>query len=123
MIRFCSMGFSFHIRSKQRKVRTTVFKQTNMAESWTYGVPITTSYLINSLETMTVNTDWISQNDVNIVEQIFYSTNLLVLDGSALLSARISDSAFEYKTRVNEKLILYTIQMEYSQPKINKIVR
>ena len=107
----------------KEKYEQPVFKQTDMAQAWTYGVPITTSYLVNSVETMTVNTDWISQNDVDIVEQIFYSTNLLVLDGSALLSARISDSAFEYKTRVNEKLILYTIQMEYSQPKINKIVR
>lgn len=107
----------------KEKYEQPIFKQTNMAESWTYGVPITTSYLVNSVETMTVNTDWISQNDVDIVEQIFYSTNLLVLDGAIVLSARIVDSAFEYKTRVNEKLILYTIQMEYNQPKINKMVR
>jgi hypothetical protein len=72
---------------------------------------------------MTVNTDWISENDVEVVEQMFYSTNLLMLDGSAVLSARVMDTAFERKTRVNEKLILYTIQLEYNQPKINKIVR
>jgi hypothetical protein len=76
-----------------------------------------------TVQTMTANTDWISQNDVNIVEQIFYSTNILILNGADVLSARIVDSAFEHKTRVNEKLILYTIQMEYNQPKINKIVR
>jgi hypothetical protein len=72
---------------------------------------------------MTVNTDWISENDVEVVEQMFYSTNILMLDGSAVLSARVMDTAFERKTRVNEKLILYTIQLEYNQPKINKIVR
>jgi hypothetical protein len=72
---------------------------------------------------MTVNTDWISENDVEVVEQMFYSTNILMLDGSEVLSARVMDTAFERKTRVNEKLILYTIQLEYNQPKINKIVR
>ena len=107
----------------KEKYEQPIFKQTDMAQAWTYGVPISTSYLVNSTETMTVNTDWISQNDVDIVEQMFYSTNILVLDGTEVLSARIADSAFEYKTRVNEKLILYTIQLEYSQPKINKIVR
>ena len=100
-----------------------IYKQANLAQSWAYGVPITTSYLVNSVQTMTANTDWISQNDVNIVEQIFYSTNILILNGADVLSARIVDSAFEHKTRVNEKLILYTIQIEYNQPKINKIVR
>jgi hypothetical protein len=46
-----------------------------------------------------------------------------MLDGSAVLSARVMDTTFERKTRVNEKLILYTIQLEYNQPKINKMVR
>jgi hypothetical protein len=86
-------------------------------------VGITTPYLTNSVETMTVNTDWISENDVEVVEQMFYSTNILMLDGSEVLSARVMDTAFERKTRVNEKLILYTIQLEYNQPKINKMVR
>jgi hypothetical protein len=107
----------------KEKYEKPIFKQTDMAQAWTYGVPITTSYLVNSIETMTVNTDWISENNVDIVEQMFYSTNILVLDGTEVLSARISDSTFERKTRVNEKLILYTLQLEYSQPKINKIVR
>ena len=107
----------------KEKYEQPIYKQANLAQAWTYGVPMTTNYLINSVETMTVNTDWISENDVDIVEQMFYSTNILILDGTEVLSAKISDSAFERKTRVNEKLILYTIQLEYSQPKINKIVR
>jgi hypothetical protein len=107
----------------KEKYEQPIFKQTDMAEAWTYGVGITTPYLTNSVETMTVNTDWISENDVEVVEQMFYSTNILMLDGSEVLSARVMDTAFERKTRVNEKLILYTIQLEYNQPKINKMVR
>ena len=99
-----------------------IYKQTDLTQAWTYGVGITTPYLTNSVQTMTVNTDWITENDVSVVEQMFYSTNVLV-NGPQVLSTRIVDSTFEYKTRLNEKLILYTIQMEYNQPKINKIVR
>jgi len=46
-----------------------------------------------------------------------------VLDGTDVLSAKVMDTNYERKTRVNEKLILYTIQLEYNQPKINKMVR
>ena len=104
------------------KYQQPIYKQTDLAQAWTYGVAITTPYLLNSVQTMTVNTDWISQNDVDVVEQIFYSQNVLI-NGTQILSARVVDTAFEYKTRLNEKLILYTIQLEYNQPKINKIVR
>jgi hypothetical protein len=100
-----------------------IFKQADLAQAWTYGVQITTPYLQNSTEVMTVNTDWIPEADVPIVEQIFYSTNVLILSGNNVLSTRVIDTAFEFKKRTNEKLIQYTIQLEYNQPKINKIVR
>jgi hypothetical protein len=100
-----------------------IFKQANLAQAWTYGVQIATPYLQNSTEVMTVNTDWIPEADVPIVEQIFYSTNVLILSGNNVLSTRVIDTAFEFKKRTNEKLIQYTIQLEYNQPKINKIVR
>jgi hypothetical protein len=100
-----------------------IFKQADLAQSWSYGVQIATPFLQNSTEVMTVNTDWIPEADVPIVEQIFYSTNVLILSGNNVLSTRVIDTAFEFKKRTNEKLIQYTIQLEYNQPKINKIVR
>jgi hypothetical protein len=100
-----------------------IFKQADLAQSWSYGVQIATPFLKNSTEVMTVNTDWIPETDVPIVEQIFYSTNVLILSGNNVLSTRVIDTAFEFKKRTNEKLIQYTIQLEYNQPKINKIVR
>jgi hypothetical protein len=100
-----------------------IFKQADLAQSWSYGVQIGTPFLKNSTEVMTVNTDWIPETDVPIVEQIFYSTNVLILSGNNVLSTRVIDTAFEFKKRTNEKLIQYTIQLEYNQPKINKIVR
>jgi hypothetical protein len=100
-----------------------IFKQSDLSQDWSYGVGITTSYLVNSKLTMMVNTDWINEADIDALEQVFYSNNILMLDGNIVLAARVVDSAFEKKKVLNEYLIQYTIQFEYSQPKINKIVR
>lgn len=100
-----------------------IFKQANLGQDWSYGVGITTSYLVNSKLTMMVNTDWIGTADVDAIEQVFYSNNILMLDGNIVLAVRVVDTAMEKKKRINENLIQYTIQFEYSQPKINKIVR
>jgi hypothetical protein len=108
---------------ESEKYSQPIFKQADLAQSWSYGVQIGTPFLKNSTEVMTVNTDWIPETDVPIVEQIFYSTNVLILSGNNVLSTRVIDTAFEFKKRTNEKLIQYTIQLEYNQPKINKIVR
>jgi hypothetical protein len=108
---------------ESEKYSQPIFKQADLAQSWSYGVQIATPFLQNSTEVMTVNTDWIPEADVPIVEQIFYSTNVLIMTGTEVLSSRVIDTAFEFKKRTNEKLIQYTIQLEYNQPKINKIVR
>lgn len=108
---------------ESEKYSQPIFKQADLAQSWSYGVQIATPFLQNSTEVMTVNTDWIPEADVPIVEQIFYSTNVLIMTGTEVLSTRVIDTAFEFKKRTNEKLIQYTIQLEYNQPKINKIVR
>jgi len=100
-----------------------IFKQADLGQDWSYGVGITTSYLVNSKLTMMVNTDWINEADIDALEQVFYSNNILMLDGNIVLASRVVDSAFEKKKVLNEYLIQYTIQFEYSQPKINKIVR
>jgi hypothetical protein len=100
-----------------------IFKQADLGQDWSYGVGISTSYLVNSKLTMMVNTDWINEADIDALEQVFYSNNILMLDGNIVLASRVVDSAFEKKKVLNEYLIQYTIQFEYSQPKINKIVR
>lgn len=100
-----------------------MYKQANLGQDWSYGVGVTTSYLVNSKLTMMVNTDWLGTADIDAIEQVFYSTNILMLDGERVLAAHVVDTAMEKKKRINENLIQYTIQFEYSQPKINKIVR
>jgi hypothetical protein len=53
---------------------------------------------------------------------MFLSDNILLEDG-AIKSATITDSSLGFKTRTNDKLIDYTINVEVNSPLINKVVR
>jgi hypothetical protein len=99
-----------------------VYTGSNLRNAWDYGVGINASYNVNAVTQMTLNTNWISEAYVQVIEQMFFSNNILVKD-TTIKSARVIDSAFSEKKRTNDKLIDYTIQIEFNQPMINKIVR
>lgn len=100
-----------------------IYKQADLNEAFTYGVGIDTSYLVNAKRSRTVNTNYLTQEYNEIIQQIFYSRNMLLVDGTDVFSVRVRDSAFNEKTRVNDKLIQYTIGLNYNQPVINDIAR
>lgn len=96
-----------------------IYRQTDLALAWDYGVQITTPFNVNAKTQLTLNTNWIPENDNEVIQQMFLSNVVLIED----YAARVIDTAFQEKKRVNEKLIDYTIQVEFVQPLINKIVR
>jgi hypothetical protein len=100
-----------------------IFLTQNMANAWTYGVHQTQNFLTNATTTMVVNTDYIPEAYNDIIQQLFASDNLLIDENNISYSARIVDSTFNRLTRINDKLIQYTLTIEYNQPLINKIVR
>jgi hypothetical protein len=79
--------------------------------------------MTNATTQLVVNTNWVDESYNEIIQQLMLSENVLVIDGTDVVSARIVDSAFAEKKRVNEKLIQYTLTLEFNQPLINKIVR
>jgi len=100
-----------------------IYRQADLNTAWSYGVQITTPYHTNGVTQLTINTDYLPQAYNEVIEQFMLSNNIIVVDGSDLYSARITDSAFNKKTIANDKLIQYTFTLEYNQPVINKIVR
>ena len=100
-----------------------IYRTSNLNTAWNYGVPISQSYNVNAVTQMLVNTNWVSENYVQVIEQMFLSDNVLIIDEEQTKSARVIDSSFIEKKRTNEKLIEYSIQLELNQPLINKIVR
>lgn len=99
-----------------------MFAQTDMSARWAYGYQINQPFLVNAKERYTLNSNFIPEADNDSVQQMFLSDNILLEDG-AIKSATITDSSLGFKTRTNDKLIDYTINVEVNSPLINKVVR
>jgi hypothetical protein len=99
-----------------------MYAQTSMSERWTYGYQINNPYLVNAKEKYTLNSNYIPEDDNDSIQQMLLSDNIILQDG-AIKSALITDSSLGFKTRTNDKLIDYTINVEVNSPIINKVVR
>lgn len=68
----------------------------------------------------TLNTDWISEADAVLLENLIMSTNVTKVqnetDDDYTVPVMITDSSFVKKTVANDKLIQYTINIEYANP-------
>ena len=67
----------------------------------------------------TLNTDWITEQDANLLEKLIMSTDVYIVenaDTSFTEPVMITDTNFIRKTQANNKNIQYTINIEYSNP-------
>ena len=66
-----------------------------------------------------LNTDWITEQDANLLEKLIMSTDVYIVenaDTDFTQAVMIKDSTFVKKTVANDKLIKYTINIEYANP-------
>ena len=67
----------------------------------------------------TLNTDWINEQDANLLEKLIMSTDVYIVENADTTYTEpvmITDTSFVKKTVANDKLIQYTIQIEYANP-------
>jgi hypothetical protein len=67
----------------------------------------------------TIQTDWISEQDANLLEKLAYSTDVYILenlDTDFTEGVVVTDSSFVKKTVANDNMIQYTINIEYANP-------
>jgi hypothetical protein len=67
----------------------------------------------------TLNTDWITEQDANLLEKLIMSTNVYIVENSDTTYTEgvvVTDSSFIRKTNANDNLIQYTVQIEYANP-------
>ena len=65
----------------------------------------------------TLNTDWITEEDGRLLEKLIMSTDVYIVengDTEFTQGVMITDSSFTRKTRANDKMMQYTIQIEYA---------
>ena len=66
-----------------------------------------------------LNTDWITEQDANLLEKLIMSTDVYIVENSDTdftQGVMVKDSAFVKKTKANDSLIKYTINIEYANP-------
>ena len=76
---------------------------------------------INGRESMTLNTGFVPESFKENFKQLMLSEKVWIDNGADLLPVNIKNTELDLKQSVNEKLINYTIEIEYSYDKINNI--
>jgi len=76
---------------------------------------------INGRESMTLNTGFVPESFKENFKQLMLSERVWIDNGADLLPVNIKNTELDLKQSVNEKLINYTIEIEYSFDKINNI--
>ena len=67
----------------------------------------------------TLNTDWITEDQAYLLEKLIMSTDVYIVenaDTTYTQGVMIVDKSIMKKTQANDKLIQYTIQIEYANP-------
>ena len=66
-----------------------------------------------------INTDWITEQDAVLLEGLIMSTNVQIIansDTNYTVPVMVTDTSFIKKTVANDKMIKYTINIEYANP-------
>ena len=67
----------------------------------------------------TLNTDWIPESQAELLEKLIMSSSVYIIENADTTYTEpvtITDSSFVRKTVANDKMIQYTIQIEYANP-------
>jgi len=111
------------LTKKQETFQKAIFDRADMTHYFDYGVPQDTFYNIQAHQTKTVNTNWIPEDEVGIIQQIFLSKRVYIIEDGKYTACSVANTDFQEQKADNEKLINYTLQLAVSHPLINQIVR
>lgn len=76
---------------------------------------------VNGKDTISCNTGYIDEQYNEVIRQLLLSEYSWIDDGTGALPVKPMSNSLTFKTHVNDKLIDYTLQFEYSFDKINNI--
>lgn len=94
-------------------VNNTTSYATNAAQSERYNV--------NAQTSLTVNTGFIKEDMNSTIEEMFLSENVWIRYGNKTLPVLPKSKSLAYKTVLNDKLINYTVELEFAFTKINSV--
>ena len=80
-----------------------------------------TTFYTSAKETMTINSGFVPEEFNETFRQLMLSEQVWIDYESKVLPINISNNTIDYKTKLNNKLINYTIDIEFSFNKINNV--
>ena len=78
-------------------------------------------YNVNSNSSITLNTGFISEDMNQTIEELFFTENAWIEYEGEILPVIPSTKTLQYKTSLNDKLINYTIKLDFAFDKINNV--
>jgi len=76
---------------------------------------------ITATKSIKVNSGYISEVENTLYEQMLYSDTVYFYEGGALVPINVKSSSLEFKTRVNDKLVNYELELEYAYNTIQNV--
>lgn len=69
---------------------------------------------VDTQDSIKVNTDWLSQNDVSYLKECFSSPIVYMDDGVGLVPVKVTNPNYQEKKKYNEKLISVSFDLEFT---------
>ena len=78
-------------------------------------------YNINSTSSLTLNTGFVKEDMNQTIEELFFTENVWIRYENKTLPVIPATKSMQYKTVLNDKLINYTIKLDFAFDKINNV--
>mgnify|MGYP000353780865 CR=1 FL=1 len=76
---------------------------------------------IQGTETITVNSGYIKESENSIYQEMMLSDAVYFYENDAFVPVNVKTSSLEFKTRVNDSLVNYTVEFEYAYNLIQNV--
>ena len=79
------------------------------------------TFNVNAKESLTLNTGFYPEDYNEVFKQMMLSERIWIEYDNKTLPVKVTSNDFSFRTRLNDKLINYTIQIEFAYDKINTV--
>jgi len=110
------------INAKSETYKASVLDFNNL--TYSISKPQMTQFHKSAKESITLNTNYLSEDYNEVIKQLMMSEQVWITkltDEELVLPVIPKTESLRYKTRVNDKLVQYTIEFDYAFDKINNI--
>ena len=73
------------------------------------------------MESLSLNSGYIKETENSIYREMMLSDKIYLYENESLVPVNLKSTSLEFKNRVNDKLVKYTVEFEYAYNLIQNI--